>query len=186
MQYSWGLDNDHDVYSGAVDKNLQQATVNLFADMGVQPETLMKGLVPATASTDHTPPTSVITSPIAGATIAAGSPITIKGTAQDQGGGVVAGVEVSVDGGLTWHPATGTTSWSYTFTPRSSGQFTIMSRAMDDSLNIEKPGPEVTVNPPQAGGIYNLFGSTVPGTIDSGDGNAIEVGMRSSRPSTPM
>ena len=85
MQYSWGLDNDHDIYSGAVDKNLQQATVNLFADMGVQPTTLMKGLVAATMSTDHIAPTSVITSPVAGATIAAGSPITIKGTARPGG-----------------------------------------------------------------------------------------------------
>ena len=33
--------------------------------------------------------------------------------ATDTGGGVVAGVEVSTDGGSTWHPATGTTSWTY-------------------------------------------------------------------------
>ncbi len=41
----------------------------------------------------------------------------MTGTATDTGGGVVAGVEVSVDGGTTWHPATGTTSWTYTFYP---------------------------------------------------------------------
>ena len=35
---------------------MQQATVNLFADMGVQPATLQAGLVAATASTDTTPP----------------------------------------------------------------------------------------------------------------------------------
>ena len=33
---------------------MQQATVNLFADMGAQPATLMSGLTPATASTDTT------------------------------------------------------------------------------------------------------------------------------------
>ena len=37
------------------------------------------------------------------------------GTASDAGGGVVAGVEVSTDGGTTWHPATGTTNWTYTW-----------------------------------------------------------------------
>ena len=36
------------------DPAMQQATVNLFADMGVQPATLMSGLTPATASTDTT------------------------------------------------------------------------------------------------------------------------------------
>ena len=52
-------------------------------------------------------PTSTITSPAAGATFAAGHAVTISGTATDTGGGVVGGVEVSVDGGATWHPATG-------------------------------------------------------------------------------
>ena len=55
------------------DRNMQQATVNLFADMGAQPTTLIAGLVAATASTDTTPPTSTITRPTAGATVADGS-----------------------------------------------------------------------------------------------------------------
>ncbi len=85
---------------------MEQATVNLFADMGVQPTTLISGLVAATPSTDTTPPTSTITSPTAGANVQDGSQVTITGTATDSGGGVVAGVEVSTDGGTTWHPAT--------------------------------------------------------------------------------
>ncbi len=40
----------------------------------------------------------------------------ISGTATDTGGGV-GGVEVSVDGGTTWHPASGRANWSYTWTP---------------------------------------------------------------------
>ena len=47
---------------------MQQATVNLFADMGVQPTTLLTGLVAASASTDTSPPTSTITSPSAART----------------------------------------------------------------------------------------------------------------------
>ena len=118
VQWSWGLDSDHDGGDGLADPdvNMQQATVNLFADMGVQPATLQSGLVAATASTDHTPPTSVITSPTAGAALQCGTPVTITGTATDAGGGVVAGVEVSVDGGQTWHPAQGRANWSYTWT----------------------------------------------------------------------
>ena len=46
---------------------MQQATVNLFADMGAQPATLCRGLAAASASTDTTAPTSTITSPTQGA-----------------------------------------------------------------------------------------------------------------------
>ncbi len=52
VQWSWGLDANHDRGSTAADVRMQQATVNLFADMGVQPATLQSGLVAATASTD--------------------------------------------------------------------------------------------------------------------------------------
>jgi len=69
--------------------------------------------------------------------------------ASDAGGGVVAGVEVSTNSGATWHPASGTTSWTYSWTPGPTGSFKIMSRATDDSGNIESPsaGVAVTVNP---------------------------------------
>ena len=125
---------------------MQQATVNLFADMGVQPATLESDLVPgAAASTDTTPPTSAITSPSAGATFANGSTVTITGTATDSGGGVVAGVEVSTDGGSTWHPVTTmspadtSVTWSYTWSAAGNGPVTIESRATDDSGNIGTP-----------------------------------------------
>ena len=125
---------------------MQQATVNLLADMGnVQPATLMSSLVQATESTDTTPPTSTITSPSAGATIGNGSSVTISGTATDSGGGVIAGVEVSTDGGTSWHPVTTmrtaatTVSWTYAWSATGAGTVTIESRATDDSGNIETP-----------------------------------------------
>ena len=79
--------------------------------------------------------------------IAVGSTVTITGTATDAGGGVVAGVEVSIDGGQTWHPATrpertGATPGCRTHRARS----TIKSRAVDDSGNIEHPSAGVTVS----------------------------------------
>jgi hypothetical protein len=73
VQWSWGLDRAQGAGNGGSltppDLAMQQATVNLLADMGAQPSTPMSGLAPATASTDTTPPTSTITSPSQGATL---------------------------------------------------------------------------------------------------------------------
>ena len=93
------------VGSTVVSPEMQQATVNLFADMGVQPGTLQTGLIPATKSTDVTPPVTAIFSPGNSSSKPAGAAITISGTASDAGGGVVAGVEISTDGGVTWRQA---------------------------------------------------------------------------------
>ena len=142
IRWSWGLDPTHDDdtatpgWSITPDVRLQQATLNVLADMNAQPGSIQSGLVATTASTDFTAPSSVIAAPAAGATVAVNSPLTITGTASDAGGGVVGGVEVSVDG-ATWHPATGRASWSYTWTPTANGVATIRSRAIDDSGNIQ-------------------------------------------------
>ncbi|HWB99995.1 MAG TPA: N,N-dimethylformamidase beta subunit family domain-containing protein, partial [Bryobacteraceae bacterium] len=152
VQWSWGLDANHDTdwYSGsAADVRMQQATVNLFADMGVQPTNLQAGLVAATKSTDISAPISAITFPANGATVEFGSMVTITGTATDNGGGMVAGVEVSVDGGLTWHPASGRANWTYQWMTAIPATGHIMSRAVDDSGNLETPGAGVTVTVPR-------------------------------------
>jgi hypothetical protein len=154
VRWSWGLDSIHDaeyVPAPNPDVNMQQATLNLFADMGVQPASLQSGLVPATRSTDTTAPTSTIVSPAPGATISTGTPTTVSGTASDSGGGVIGGVEVSVDGGMTWHAAAGRNNWTYNWTPAQLGAATIQSRAVDDSGNLETPSSGivvVTVAPP--------------------------------------
>jgi hypothetical protein len=146
IQWSWGLDANHDGPSMVTDVRMQQATVNLFADMGAQPGSLQAGLSAATASTDATAPTSAITSPAAGANLPLNTAVTITGTASDTGGGVVGGVEVSVDGGTTWRRATGRASWSFSWTPTTAGTYTIRSRAADDSGNLETPGAGRTVS----------------------------------------
>ena len=160
LQWSWGLDAHHDTETGVpperqngsntrvgVDPHgpdlvLQQATLNLFADMGVQPATMQSELVPATASTDFSAPVSSVSPP--SAPHAESGMVTISGTASDSGGGVVAAVEVSLDGGATWHPARGRTQWSYEYDPAVSGdEVSILSRAVDDSGNLETPGATV-------------------------------------------
>ncbi|QMU31024.1 DUF4082 domain-containing protein [Adhaeribacter radiodurans] len=137
VQYSWGLDSNHDRGSAAPSRALQQATVNLFADMGAQPGSLQTGLVTATASTDTQAPVTTILSPAEGASLPAGTAVTISGTATDAN--VVAGVEVSTDGGTTWRLANGTTNWTFSWTPTLQGPTTIKSRAFDDLGNMSSP-----------------------------------------------
>jgi Domain of unknown function (DUF4082)/Mo-co oxidoreductase dimerisation domain len=181
VQWAWGLDDNHDGGSNAPDSRMQQATVNLFADMGMQPGSLQSGLVLATKSTDTTPPTSTITSPAAGSTVQYGSPITITGTATDGGGGVVGAVEVSVDSGTTWHPATGRATWTYTWSPWAlSGSATVMVRAVDDSGNIQPTPTSVTFtvagDPVCPCSIWT--NSTVPPTPTTTDTSSVEVGLK--------
>ena len=127
---------------------MQQAIVNLYADMGVTPGSLQPGLVPGAPDTQA--PTSSIASPAQSASLPSGTPVTIAGTASDTGGGTVTKVEVSTNGGTTWSNATGTTSWTFAWTPVTQGSTVIRSRATDSSGNIEAPsgGVTVTVTPP--------------------------------------
>ncbi|HET6995351.1 MAG TPA: N,N-dimethylformamidase beta subunit family domain-containing protein, partial [Chitinophagaceae bacterium] len=146
IQWAWGLDNDHDGGNLAPSQDMQQATVNLLADMGVQPATLMTGLTPAAQSTDTLAPASVITSPTHLQTIPDYVPITITGTASDPGGGVIVAVEISFDNGLTWRQVTGTTDWSYSWKPSGHSSYTIKVRGFDDSGNIEALGADGSAN----------------------------------------
>ena len=113
---------------------------------------LIPFVVRSPASHDRKAPTSRITSPAAGDTLPRGSAVTIKGTARDTGGGGIAGVVISTDGGATWHPvtkmSTGRTSvtWRYSWIAHGSHATTIETRAVSNSGNLQKPGPRVTVN----------------------------------------
>ena len=144
VQWSWGLDATHDRTASTVDPRMQQATVNLLADMAAQPSTLQPGLVAATASSDLAAPSSAIAAPANGASVATGAPLVVSGTATDIGG-LVAAVEVSVDGGATWKAATGRGSWTFNWTPTAPGSVNIKSRAIDDSGHVENAGAGNTV-----------------------------------------
>ena len=186
VQWPWGLDDAHDVINTAnpprpPDQRMQQATVNLLADMGAQPATLQSQLVPATASSDHTAPTSVVTAPAEGSNISSGSSVTVTGTASDAGGRV-GGIEVSTDDGATWHTASGTANWSYTWNVTGAGTARIRSRAVDDSGNIETAGPGVAVNVVCPCRLFSA--NAQPATPASSDAASVEVGVKfqSSKP----
>jgi hypothetical protein len=179
VQWSWGLDATHDRAGTPADARMQQATVNLLADMGVQPTTLQSGLLPASASTDALAPASTISSPAPGANVTQGVAIVVSGTAADTGGGVVGGVEVSVDGGATWRPANGRANWAYNWTPAAAGQVTIRSRAVDDSGNLETPGPGVTVGAaPNACPCSIWAPTTTPAIASDSDTGAVNLGVK--------
>jgi hypothetical protein len=145
--------------------------------MSAQPATLQPPLTPATKSTDTTPPTSAVTS---ATTVQYGVATTITGTATDAGG-VVGAVEVSVDGGQTWHPATGRENWSYPWVPSSvSGSATVRVRASDDSANLQTSPTSVTITveggPSCPCSIWP--NSTVPVTSEHNDTSAVELGLK--------
>jgi len=167
VQWVWGLDSHHDVndaprankYSTRVevdvhgpDITIQQATVNFLADFGSQPTTLPDHLVATTSSTDVTPPTSTIIH--LNDTRKTNRMVTVLVSAQDSDG-YVAAVEVSLNGGIRFHPAQpydkdGTLVWRYVW---GINEFDILydnaleynldirSRAVDDSYNMEQLKP---------------------------------------------
>ena len=128
--------------------DMQQATVNLFADMGVQPATLQADLRRRSPRRPtSTLPGSTITSP-------ASAPlglVTIQGTARPTCGGRVGAVEVSVDGGTTWHPAEGREAWSYSWTPAATGPVTVLRAGggrQRQHRGARQPAVSVTVTEP--------------------------------------
>jgi hypothetical protein len=175
--WSWGLNANHDLTATPTDPNVQQATVNLFADMGVQPQTLQASLVLATQSTDHTAPVAVISSIVGGASVVEGRTVTITGTASDTGG-IVAGVEVSADGGVTWHQATGTTNWTYSFISAGPGTYTLEARASDDSVNLSAASAGTTLTVTPAGALTLFLPTDTPATASVTDSTAAELGFR--------
>ncbi|WP_430300870.1 N,N-dimethylformamidase beta subunit family domain-containing protein, partial [Sinorhizobium meliloti] len=174
VYWAWGLSDNHDLQATPTDPRVQQAMVNLLADMGIQPGTLQSGLVAGAASGDQTAPTSAFTAPTS---VGSGSTVTISGTASDVGG-VIAGVEISTDNGGSWHPAIGDENWTYTWSPQVAGTYTIRSRAVDDSVNLESPsaGRTVTVTSPSYVSLFPT--SATPAVVNTNDASAVELGVK--------
>ena len=134
--WTWALSNEHDSspYGADIENvDIQQFTINMFADMGIQPGVadaflISQGLKRASASTDTTAAVASIND--LPDTVEALTPVTITGTATDNDGnplttdGKVAAVEVSVDGGTTWKVANSTdnwATWSFYWYPTTQG-----------------------------------------------------------------
>ncbi len=88
---------------------------------------------------------------------------------------------MSTDGGSTWRPASGTTSWTYTWNAAGSGSVTIKTRAFDDTGNTGVPGNGVTITVSQSRTCpCTIWASTVvpPSPVDDGDPASVELGDR--------
>ncbi len=94
-------------------------------------------------SLDNAPFTR-ITAPQSG-TAVSGAQVTIGGEAHGDAGAAVTLTEVSTDGGATWNPATGTTVWSYEWSPAGDGTYTVMARSTDSNALVETAPAVATV-----------------------------------------
>jgi PKD repeat protein len=72
-------------------------------------------------------------------TLQANTVASITGTASDGNGIGVQLVEVSLDGGSTWQPATGRAQWSYALTVGQVGTVAVQVRATDLFGNVSEP-----------------------------------------------
>ncbi len=88
---------------------------------------------------DKTPPTSVISSPVAGAvlTIAAGSPYSITGAANDTGGSGLQVVTVTVNSNVLCTRSAAPWECAWPITGVDSTTFTLQSRARDNAGNLQ-------------------------------------------------
>ena len=192
--WTWALSDQHDSspYGADIENvDIQQFTINMFADMGIQPGVadaflISQGLKRASASTDTTAAVASIND--LPDTVEALSPVMITGTATDNDGnplttdGRVAAVEVSVDGGNTWKVANSAdnwATWSFYWYPTTQGAQTIKARAIDDSLNVYNITPDseaVTVTPSTT---FSAFSGKTPGSpVLTNEATTIELGMR--------
>jgi VCBS repeat-containing protein len=198
--WSWGLSDLHDSTpygANIANRDLQQFTVNMFADMGIFPADdpvidailASQGLVRAIASNDLVTARATIND--LPDQVTALQPVVITGTATDDDGnaatadGRVAVVEVSLDGGLSWRAARttdGWETWSYTWRPTTPGEYTVLARAIDDSLNLRSLTPDqevVTVVAPVLPAAFSLFGSAAPVSAAlENDNTPVELGMK--------
>ena len=95
---------------------------------------------------------SVIAAPGNGEKIRVGRPVDVKGVAWDAGSGIKR-VEVSNDGGKSWHDAAlgkdggrfGFRPWSFRFTPSAAGSYAVLARAT--AVNGQTQATSLIFNP---------------------------------------
>ena len=140
VQWSWGLDANHDGPQSSDGRRACSRRRSTSSPTWARsPRRCMTGMVAATQSTDTTKPTSTIT-----ARHRARSP---RHAVHDHRHGhrhrrrLVGGVEVSTDGGATWHPATGTSSWTLHVHADRAGQRD--GQGQGDRRQRQHPGRDV-------------------------------------------
>ena len=110
----------------AGDNDLNLESANTLILNVVDPSTLPSGA-----------PQSTVQNLVNGQKLAPGAALKVLGSAHDQDG-TVSRVEVSVDEGYTWKPATGVDQWSFDWAaPADEGVYKFQYRAVDNDLHLE-------------------------------------------------
>lgn len=134
---------------------------------------------------------SVIASPATGSAVEVGKSVLISGAAWSGEAGHVRGVDVSVDRGRTWRPATlageatafGWRLWKFLWTPPDQGFYTVLSRARDTSGDVQPLVEEW--NP--SGYLWNVVGRVDLGAgIQPDAGGAVSNVVSMSVPPQPF
>jgi uncharacterized lipoprotein NlpE involved in copper resistance len=140
-----------------------------IAPLVAAPAASAKPCRPASACRDTTAPSVSVASPTSGATVT--GTVSVTGSATDNVS--VSRVDVALDGGV-WQPASGTTSWAWTWNTASltNGAHTLAVRATDTSNNTKVASESVTVSnttadatPPTVKIASPATGSTVSGNL---------------------
>ena len=160
IQWSWGLDGDHDRGIGRAGHGAPAGDRQPARRHGGPARHAAYGSHRGDRVDRHHRPDGGHHLARGGRDAPGGSPVTITGTATDAGGGRVAGVEVSTDNGSTWQRATGRGAWTYTFTPATAGALTLRARAVDDSarLGAAATGPPSPSGPRDTLPLHDLAG----------------------------
>ena len=183
VQWSWGLDNNHDRGNTAADVRMKQATVNLFADMGAQPDTLEAG--PGRRHAVERRARADLDDHVAGAGASiqrrharSPSPAPRSRPAAASSPASKCRPTAARPGPAPRAPRAGRFAW----TVSGSGTVNIKARAFDDSGNMETPRRErdaITVTAGQACPCTIWAPTTVPpAPVDDGDPRAVELGTR--------
>jgi hypothetical protein len=149
VMWAWALDTHHALGPDGSGANtpeypeIQQAMVNLFADMGVEPETLQDNLVPGGVPVDHRAPDVTINPWLSNLKYYSGDVFSLSGTASDLEGHL-AGVAVAVDGNPNLH-ASDNGDWAVNVQVFGAGSHAVKIRAFDTSLNVSEASVAVNI-----------------------------------------
>jgi PKD repeat protein len=163
IQWSWGLaphymnkpagESYEDPPVDSSDPRIQQATYNILADDGVEPQTPTGVIVDG----NEPPEASFTVSPNPAAT---GSPVTFNASASKDPDGTIAKYEWDLDGDGTYETSTGTTP-TVTKTYATAGEVSVHLRVTDNSGATEEAVRTVKVSNGSNGNIFPTAAFTI-------------------------
>ena len=173
VSYTWAFGDDESGSGSTIAHSY--ATPGIYTAVATVSNSVSTVTATVPVTVDGQAPTSLIVDPVAGQVISQ-STYLIEGSASDDLAGV-ARVEVSLDGGATWHLATGTTAWRYEWVlpAENDVEHLLLSRAVDAAGSVEAAGegvlvtvdtqaPAITIMTPTANALLTGTTALISGT----------------------